>query len=162
MRRVPSWEADQFQVKIPDILGREIMSDKTAKFLENAALGQFGRLVSTIRMPLEQRKDTESALGWYAKALLNTLTGAKLSDYNIPEEQARELRPAIENLLSGSPLVKEFSTISVPKEYRPYLNPEEQSLMRLLETLNKERRAASKAEKQRLFQEGKLPPWAMR
>lgn len=153
---VPPWEASQFQLKLPG------MRDDTAKLIEHALMSQFGRPITTLRPWTEppSRRQGQGDAAFWAKALLNTLSGVRLADYDIPEEQSRELRPKIESELQGNPLVREFSTVYVPREYQPYLQPDDQMLMRLLQTLNRERRDSAQARRLQRLREGTLPSWA--
>ena len=151
---VPRWEADAARLGIPGGM-------KVDPRLENLSMKLGGRYVSTINSLIRPKRD-ESTASAVTKSLVNTLSGVKLSDYNIPQEQTRELRPAIELQLEGNPLVREFRSKYVPKELQQYLTPDDQMWVRLLETLNKESRDSKAANVQQRIKEGLLPPWAVR
>jgi hypothetical protein len=127
--------------------------------LDNAFTGFHGRAVGQLRPFLDPSEDESRDAKWWAKALLRVGTGVRIADYNIPEEQARELRPAVEKLLDDVPQADRFSSRYVKEEDRPYLTPQHRTWVRLLETINKERREARAAEEFQI-REGDLPPWA--
>lgn len=87
----------------------------------------LGRVYTTGRTLMDERKSLPDKL-------VNTLTGARLSDVNVDQARHNAIRDYITSNLRG-PAVSHFDQLSVRPENMPLLSPLEQQLYRLQRTL---------------------------
>jgi hypothetical protein len=115
-----------------DSLTGNILADQ---LLLNSPLARFG---TTYRQITHPQADP-------ASLALNLLTGAKVTDVDMPKYKAIAEREYIEQRLRGSPAVGRFQTLSVRPDQLGRLTPDELELVQLQRLLEKRAREAKKA-----------------
>jgi hypothetical protein len=99
------------------------------------------RLATTARQVTDPRK-------WDPYALpLNLLTGAKVTDVDMPKYETIAEREYVKKALQGLPAISKFETIAVKPELLGTLTPGERELVRLQRLLEHKARESSKERK---------------
>jgi hypothetical protein len=67
---------------------------------------------------------------------LHLASPVTLQEANVPNSQRAAIHEAISKLLEGNPNVRQYLDISVPKDKRAMLSPQEQLLLQVFQSLN--------------------------
>lgn len=123
--------------------GRELgdLDSLTGNILADQALlnSPIARFATTYRQATHPQADLGSVA-------LNLLTGAKVTDVDMPKYKAIAEREYIEQQLRGNPAVGRFQTMSIRPDQLHNLTPEQLELVQLQRLLEKRARDAKKKE----------------
>jgi hypothetical protein len=119
-----------------------------SQFLDQALMNSpLSRLITTGRTLADTRK-------WDPYAIpLNLLTGAKVSDVDVPKYRSIAEREYVEDVLRGLPNVGHFESLSIRPEALATMTPDQIEMVRLQRTLESRARKQA-AEKKKVRMQG--------
>lgn len=112
----------------------DLRSDTGNPLLDNLISNSpASSVASVLRTALDPRKGMSGVA-------TNLFSPAKIMDVDMPKQEAIAVRKFVEDYLSASPRIREFSNFTVPRGAEGMLTGEEMLVMRLWKTLEEQRR----------------------